>query len=149
MAARNTKKSKKIEAQVEVEAQVGLETPETPEAAPKRSMADTLRAHRGGYEATIASSGKHSLHNGDVVAAALAGLEPKVALAAAQSVADAIGTDIDLEAKYIGSGGWDKPKLNAGQIRMNSGNRVRGALKRGDITEAEALSHIDAARRMA
>ena len=132
----------------EVEPQAEAQVEPTPEPKAPRRMADTLRAHRGGYKATIASSGKHSLHNGDAVAEALAGLAPQVALAAAQSVADAIGTDVDLLAKYVGDGGWAQPKLNLGQIRMNSGNRVRGALKREDITEVEALSHIDAARRM-
>jgi hypothetical protein len=144
--ATRTKKNANVEAAADVEAQVGPEAGETPKVV--RSMADTLRAHRGGYEATIASSGKHSLHNGDVVAAALAGLTPQVALAAAQAIADEAGTEIDLLAKYVGPGGWDKPRLNLGQIRMNSGNRVRGAVKREDISETEALAHIDAARRM-
>lgn len=112
--------------------------------APRR-MVDVLRAHRDGYQATKAYSGKASLHNGDEVALALAGCTPQVALAAAQAVADHLGTEVDLEAKYVGSGGWAKPRLNVGQIRMNSGNRVRGAVKREDISQAEAIAFIEAA----
>lgn len=110
----------------------------TGDLKPKLSMADTLRKHRAGYEATKASSGKHSLHNGDEIAKLLAGLSPQVALAAAQAVADHLGTEIDLLTKY--------KALNKGQVRMCSGNRVRGALKRGDVSIEEVVAFVEAAQ---
>lgn len=111
-----------------------------------RSMSDTLRARRAGYVQTVASSGKASLDSGDAIAVALRGATPQQVLAVAQDVADLAGTKIDLLAKYVGDGGWSAPRLNLGQIRMNSGNRIRGAIKRGDLIEADAISQIEAAR---
>ena len=99
-----------------------------------RKMSDTLRAKRGGYFQTIASSGKASLDNGDGIAIALRGASPQQVLQVAQEIADEAGTAIDLKSKYA--------KLNLGQVRMNSGNRIRGAIKRGDLTEIEAISRI-------
>ena len=113
------------------------------ESKPKRSMSDTLRAHRDGYQAAAAYSGKASLHNGDAIAQALQGLTPQQVLTVAQTIADMLKPGaVDLEAKYVGEGGWAKPRLNLGQIRMNAGNRIRGAIKREDITEDEALAMI-------
>ena len=122
---------------------------EAGDTKPKLSMADTLRKHRAGYISTISSTGKHSLHNGDDIAEILAGLSPSVALSAAQAVADLAGLDIDLMAKYLGDGKtWDDDpttyRLNLGQIRMNSANRLRGALKRGDETIETISAHIAA-----
>ena len=116
-----------------------------PDAPVRRSMADTLRAHRAGYQGSTAYSGKASLHNGDNIALALAGCTPAQSLAAAQAVADHLGQDVDLTAKYVGDGGWDAPRLNLGQIRMNSGNRIRGAINREVILPAEAMAFIEAA----
>lgn len=101
-----------------------------------RKMSDTLRAKRGGYVQTIASSGKASLDNGDAIAKALRGATPQQVLAVAQDLADIAGTSIDLAAKYA--------LLNKGQVRMCAGNRIRGACKRGELSEIEAISRIAA-----
>lgn len=106
-----------------------------------KSMADTLRQHRAGYVSTISASGRHSLHNGDSIATILEGASAEITLMVAQRIADDAGTDIDLMAKYCGNGGWANPRLNIGAIRMNSGNRIRGAYKRGDIS-IEAISEL-------
>jgi hypothetical protein len=111
-------------------AQTESNTPEATEAeAPKiRRMVDVLRKARGGYAATVAYNGKPSLHNGDDLATALAGISPRNAVRVAQAIADAADPTNapDIWAKY--------EMLNKGQQRMNSGNRIRAALKRGDTT---------------
>jgi len=115
------------------------ETQAQEEKAPRR-MADVLRAAREGYAATKAYSGKASLNNGDDLAKALAGQTPAQAIAAAQALMDEVAggsSDTDLASKYA--------KLNAGQQRMNSGNRIRGMVKRGDVTKAAAIKAIKAA----
>lgn len=99
-------------------------------AAGSKSMAATLRKYRAGYEPTVSHTGRKSLHNGDVVAAFLAGRSPDEAMSAAERI---LGLDAGfLTEKYA--------SLNDGAKRMNSGNRIRAALKRKDITEA-ALTH--------
>lgn len=114
------------------------EAPNEEKKAPRR-MADVLRAARVGYEETKAYSGKASLNNGDELAKALAGQTPDQAMAAAEAVHKVFDPDNvpDLGAKY--------EKLNKGQQRMNSGNRIRAAVKRGDVTIAAAIKIIKAA----
>lgn len=115
------------------------QAPEADEEAPRpRRMADVLRAARVGYEATTASSGKHSLHNGDPIAKALAGATPAQTIAAAQALlGEPSETVPDLAAKY--------ERLNPGQQRMCAGNKIRGGLKRGDWHTEQALAAIAAA----
>lgn len=70
------------------------------------------------YVKAKAASGSVSRHNGDVVAAGLAGLTIEEVRELASEVLD---TPVeDLEAKYA--------HLNVGQQRMNLGNRLRGAV---------------------
>jgi len=101
-----------------------------------QSMANKLRRARGGYHATRAYSGKQSLNNGDNLAKALAGASPAQAIAAAEAVQNTYDEENtpDLTAKYAGQ--------NPGQMRMNAGNRIRGSVKRGDITAAAAIRII-------
>ena len=93
-----------------------------------RGMSETLLRYRQRYQPTVAYSGRASLNNGDVVAEFLAGREPHEVCAAVEQL---LGLeDGELWARY--------QNLNPGQQRMNAGNRLRAALKRGDLTP-EAL----------
>ena len=101
------------------------------EASTTRTMAQTLLRYRGGYQDTVSSSNRPSLHNGDPVAVFLQGQEPALVMAAAERI---LGLDAGfLSEKY--------QSLNPGQQRMNSGNRIRAALKRGDITASQLALH--------
>lgn len=92
-----------------------------------RGMSDTLKRYRANYVDTVSSSNRPSLHNGDPVAKFLAGQDPAIVMAAAERI---LGLEQGfLQGKYA--------SLNPGQQRMNAGNRIRAALKRGDITAAE------------
>ena len=91
---------------------------------PKRSMSQTLLNYRAKYESATSYSGAKSLNNGDDVAHFLDGMSPTEVLQAAERI---LGfEDGELQAKYA--------HLNAGQQRMNGGNRIRAALKREDIS---------------
>lgn len=94
------------------------------EAQGTRTMAQTLLRYRAGYQDTVSSSNRPSLHNGDPVAVFLAGQDPAIVMAAAERILG-LATGF-LSEKYA--------SLNPGQKRMNAGNRIRAALKRGDIT---------------
>lgn len=88
-----------------------------------RNMSNTLAKYRVGYVPSVANSGKKSLHCGDAVADAL---EYK-ALEDLYLIAGEIlegWTAETLKAKY--------ERLNIGAQRMNVGNRIRAAYKRGD-----------------
>ena len=92
----------------------------------KRIMADTLKRYRdkeGHYQPTKAYSGRKSLSIGDEVALFLDGMTPTEVMAAAERI---LGLhEGELVDRYN--------HLNLGQQRMNGGNRLRAALKRGDI----------------
>ena len=97
------------------------------EANTVRSMSKTLMEYRPGYTLTLSYAGRKSLHNADPVAMFLAGEDPEVVLTKAEKI---LGLDAGfLTEKYAG--------LNPGQKRMNGGNRIRAALKRGDIVAAD------------
>lgn len=92
----------------------------------KRDMASTLAKYREmpeHYKPTVAYSGRKSLSIGDTVAQFLDGMSPAEVLEAAERILGLEGGE--LVAKYA--------HLNLGQQRMNGGNRLRAALKRGDI----------------
>lgn len=79
------------------------------------------------YQKAKTASGGVSLHNGDRVAAALAGLTLEEVQKLAAEVISTEKTPVtveDLVAKYA--------HLNPGQQRMNLGNRIRGALAKLD-----------------
>lgn len=95
-------------------------------------MSRKLQEARQGYEQTQAYSGNLSADNADAVAQALRGLSPKQVVEAAERI---LGLEPgELWAKY--------ERLNPGQQRMNAGNRIRGAIKRGDVDPEKALAHI-------
>jgi hypothetical protein len=91
---------------------------ETPKKA-KPKMSDQLRKYRGSYKQYV-SGDKHSLDNADDVALLLRPLEPMRVKRVAEKL-----LNVDL-SQY--------DHLNNGQIRMNSGNRIRNAVKRGTIS---------------
>ena len=91
------------------------------------TMSATLLKYRKRYVPSVAYSGRKSLSNGDVVAQFLEYKEPKEV---AHQVEALLGfAKGELVEKYA--------SLNPGQQRMNCGNRLRAALKRGDITEEQ------------
>ena len=94
-----------------------------------RGMSETLMRYRAGYETTIAYSGRKSLSNGDAIAQFLEMVAPDAVMTQAERI---LGLEAGfLTAKY--------EMLNPGQQRMNSGNRLRAALKRGDITPEDLV----------
>lgn len=101
----------------------------TPADAPtrkeKRSMAATLRKHRSKYVHTDGYAGL-SINCGDDVADQLKMCEPQRVVRIAEKVLPNIKAG-ELTQRYA--------KLNPGQQRMNAGNRIRAALKRGAITK--------------
>lgn len=86
-------------------------------------MAGILANYRAGYVPSIAASGKKSLSNGDAIAKALEGKTAKEVLQIADGLLGLPGGT--LQSQYA--------RLNPGQQRMNAGNRLRAALKKGTI----------------
>lgn len=98
-------------------------------------MAGVLANYRAGYVPSIAASGKKSLSNGDAVAKALEGINAAEVLVMAETLLQMEpGT---LRAQYS--------RLNPGQQRMNAGNRLRAALKKGTIAvvDGELVKHCE------
>lgn len=92
-----------------------------------RDMSSTLLRYRQQYEPTMAYSGRASLNNGDPIAEHFAGMSPLEVMQEAERL---LGLDNgELVARY--------ENLNPGQQRMNAGNRVRAAIKRGDLDLAK------------
>jgi hypothetical protein len=91
----------------------------------KRDMSATLAKYREQYVLSIASAGRKSLSKGDDLAELLQMLTGKQVCQIAEL---ALGIE-GLWAKY--------ERLNNGQQRMNAGNRIRAAIKRGDLTIEE------------
>lgn len=89
-----------------------------------RTMSRTLSAHKPRYRVEGVGG---RLNNGDDLAAFLLALDPFETARLATRVLD---LDTPL---WVGDGTGKYDHLNNGQIRMNSGNRIRAALKRGDI----------------
>lgn len=117
-ATKNTIENDAIEATAEEQAE---------EQAEPLTMSKTMAKHRAKYVATASASGRKSLHNGDELAKVLEYKDHNAVVAAAEQLLELeTGT---LATKYA--------KLNNGQKRMNAGNRIRGALKRGEITIEE------------
>lgn len=93
----------------------------------KCKMAATLSNYRHNYEPHLTPAGKKSLSNGDAIAKALAAATPEEVIRMAE----------DLLQLSAGSLLVKYQNLNAGQQRMNAGNRIRSAFKRGEITVDE------------
>lgn len=93
----------------------------------------TIKIPTANYQVAKSASGSISRHNGDPVATAVVGatLEEVYTLAA-----EVLDTPVaDLKAKY--------EHLNAGQQRMNLGNRMRGVVGKIDRNNELAASKND------
>ena len=122
--AETKKLDRATKTEVELWIQLHADQPDTPDEAETKSMSKTIAKYREGYEPSISVSGRKSLNTGDEIAHLLVGLEPVAVMKAAEEV---LGLeDGELVMKYA--------NLNRGQQRMNAGNRIRSAAKRGDIT---------------
>lgn len=98
----------------------------------KRTMSETLRAYRPRYAPTVAASGNKSLNNGDEIAQLLKERTAEdVERIAERALKLKAG---ELTARYA--------KLNIGQRRMNSGNRIRNAYKAGDLSMKDLKAAI-------
>jgi predicted HicB family RNase H-like nuclease len=96
-----------------------------------RRMSSTLNRYKPTYKECVTHNGTKSQNNGDELATLLEGMEPAhVAITAA--IALGLDDPFALVEKYS--------SLNPGQIRMNSGNRIRAAVKRGDVTVEDVKS---------
>ena len=102
-----------------------------------RTAAATLKRYRdkGNYSHSDGYNGL-SLNNGDNVALSLAMFDPDRVVAIAESVLPGINKG-ELKKKYS--------KLNVGMRRMNAGNRIRAAIKKGTITVAQLKAALKAA----
>ena len=97
---------------------------ETETETPKATMASHLRKYRANYIKTHGYNQQGSLDNGDKLATILRPLDPDRVVALAEKV---LGKKKgELATRY--------EHLNKGQLRMNSGNLLRNAIKRGDTT---------------
>jgi hypothetical protein len=88
----------------------------------KVKMSEQLKRYRVGYQKSIGPDGSRSMNNGDDLAAFLEGKSWEEVCKLADEVLEEVpGFHA---AKY--------QKLNLGARRMNAGNRIRAAIKRGD-----------------
>jgi hypothetical protein len=107
------------------------------EGTPKRSKSEQMKLYKGGYETYQGPNGNLSMDNGDPIALVLRGASPEAVMVAAEKLKGlAPGT---LATRYI--------DRNNGAKRMNSGNIIRGLVKRGDITQAAVGKAIKAATK--
>ena len=84
------------------------------------TMARHLDHFKPRYVQTVSARGNTTLCNGDDLAIRLSSKTPAEVLALASKL-----LGLDLKAKYA--------SLNPGQQRMNAGNRLRSAIKKGSI----------------
>jgi len=105
-----------------------VENVATPTDAPtrkeKRSAAETLRKYRSKYVHTDGYAGL-SINNGDNIANALKMCEPGRVVRIAEKVLPGVKAG-ELQKRYA--------SLNPGMQRMNCGNRIRAAVKKGTVT---------------
>ena len=97
------------------------------ESEGENKMSSVLKKYRPTYAVSVTANGRKSRYNADDVAQVLEGVEPLTVVKAAEKL---LGLKRgELQTKYEG--------MNNGQIRMNAGNRLRGAVKRGDLIVEE------------
>ena len=108
------------------------------EGTPKRSKSEQMRAYKGGYETYQAANGNLSMDNGDEVALALRGSSPEAVMAAAEK----------LKGLEPGTLALRYADRNQGAKRMNSGNIIRGCVKRGEKTAKEVAEALKAASKV-
>lgn len=119
------------------ETQTTTELANEVEGTPKRSKSEQMKKYKGGYESYQLPSGNLSMDNGDDIAQILRGASPEAVMAAAEKLKGLEpGT---LTTRYI--------DRNNGAKRMNSGNIIRGCVKRGDSTVAQVTKAIKAASK--
>jgi hypothetical protein len=90
----------------------------------QQKMSATLAKHRAGYVRTKTAAGGSSMDNGDAIATLLRGKTPEEVC----KLAEKLIPNCEATTKYA--------HLNAGQQRMNAGNLIRNAAKRGEIKAA-------------
>lgn len=104
--------------------------------ATKPTQSAQLRKYRASYQAYQQKSGEISLDNGDDVASLLRGCSVEDVMA----LADKVKAYPD---------GWHQQryaKVNKGSKRMNAGNVIRGAHRRGEETVTSLKRHLRAIR---
>ena len=107
------------------------------DGTPKRSKSEQMKLYKSGYEPYQAANGTLSMDNGDEIALILRGASPEAVMGAAEKLKGLEpGT---LTTRYV--------DRNQGAKRMNSGNIIRGCVKRGDATIAQVTSAIKAASK--
>ena len=89
---------------------------------PAYTMSNQLAKYRSGYVVSITADGAKSLSNGDEVTQFL---EAKTWEAVCALADDATGNPVGFHAERYA-------RLNPGQRRMNSGNRLRALYKKGE-----------------
>ena len=109
--------------------QDGIEAHDLEEgAALSGKMSNQLSKYRVGYKPSVAASGAKSLNNGDDLARFLEYKEAKLVCMYAD----------EFTPIKDGQSHWDRyARLNEGQRRMNSGNKLRAAIRRGDLVVNE------------
>lgn len=107
------------------------------EGTPKRSKSEQMKKYKAGYETYQAANGNLSMDNGDEVALALRGSSPEAVMAAAEK----------LKGLEAGTLATRYANRNQGAKRMNSGNIIRGCVKRGDATQAQVVAALKAASK--
>jgi len=103
-------------------------------AARNAQMSSTLTKYRAGYATSVTANGRKSKVCGDDVSWAFEAVLPTRAMAIAELL-------LSLETGFLAA---KYDKLNEGQRKMNSVNRVRGAVKRGELTIAAIKKGIKA-----
>ena len=112
-------------AQVETQAIVpNTEAPEEVVLTVQQKMSKTLAKHRVNYVRTKTATGGTSMDNDDPIAQALRGKTPEQVC----KLAEQLIPNCEATTKYA--------HLNPGQQRMNAGNLIRNAYKRGDLSKA-------------
>lgn len=109
---------------------------EANEKAPKPTKAAQLAKYKAGYEPYVTATGT-SLDNGDDVALALRGASIEVVMRAAEKLKG-------MEPGELATRYADR---NPGAKRMNSGNIIRGCVRRGDVTPAAVIKTLKAASK--
>ena len=120
----------------EVEARLEAEAEKREEIA--KAMTSTLNRYKPKYtKVTKPGRKRKTQNNGDAIAMAMLPMEHEEVAIFATEV---LGLE---EPLWAGDGSGKYDHLNNGQVRMNSGNRIRQAIKRGDITEEAVLAKLE------
>lgn len=96
------------------------------------NMKTTLLDAKKDYVAHTRPDGVVVYHCGDEVAVALLDLTPEEVASLADKIC----------GEHVGYHAARYAHLNPGQVRMNSSNRIRGALRSATVEEAKAIRHL-------